>query len=138
MRFISKRLCNSFQFGDSSALTTVPLAMRERMKFEGLPFGAEHGGERIAVALADDDDRLALAGLVVGEAAILAVLGDGWPGARSRRNMPLSTSAVFPSPPITRPFSSAAIASRSLCKQHEGALVGHVQIAGQRQRRTCP
>ncbi len=27
---VSKRLCNSFQFADSSALTTVPLALRDK------------------------------------------------------------------------------------------------------------
>ena len=60
MRFISKRLCNSFQFADSSALTTVPLAMRDLTKFSA-SLSAEHGGKRVAIALADYDDRLALA-----------------------------------------------------------------------------
>jgi hypothetical protein len=48
-------------------------------EIERLPFRAEHGRERIAVALADDDHGLALARLVGGEATILALLGKvGW------------------------------------------------------------
>ena len=63
----------------SSALTIVPLAMRALIQELRRRLGAEHGRDRLAVALAHDDDDLALAVLVVGEAAINAVLGEGSP-----------------------------------------------------------
>ena len=56
---------------DDSALGDARLNELER-----LPFRAEDGGERVTVALADHDDRLALAVLVHGEAAIDAAGGE--------------------------------------------------------------
>jgi hypothetical protein len=50
VRFISKRLGSSFQFGDSSALTIVSWAIRDRMKLRAWPSVRKNGGERVAVA----------------------------------------------------------------------------------------
>jgi hypothetical protein len=44
-----------------------------------LAFGTEHGGDRIAAALADDDNYLALARLILGKATIKAIFFDRGP-----------------------------------------------------------
>ena len=82
---------------------------------QGFRFAAEHAGQRLAAALADHDNDLALAGLVLPQPPIAAVLAAGWPASRSRRN---SRRRFRPACPRRRSrdlLTSDAIASRSLC-----------------------
>ena len=75
----------------------------------------------MAVALAHDDNGLALAGLIGELATILPVLreiGRTHVSAEIRA----STSATLPEPPSFRPLNSSAIASRSLCSMTQHAL----------------
>ena len=74
MRFISNLPSSPSHDVASSALTIVPLATRALMKLSGLAFRLEHGRDRVAVALANDDDDLALAVLILREATVAAVL----------------------------------------------------------------
>jgi hypothetical protein len=78
-----------------------------------LPFGAEHGRERSAIALANDDDGLALAVLVAGETAIAAVPNMvRWLDVTAEiATVDFRNNALAPS---LRPFISSAMASRSL------------------------
>ena len=74
MRFISKWPCKPSQEDASSALTTVPLATRARMKTSAWPSVRNTAGTELPPRSRTIDDNLALAGLVFGQAAIHAVL----------------------------------------------------------------
>ena len=80
---------------------------------ERCAFRTEHGRHGMAVALADDDDGLALAGLVGGKAPVATVL-------LMVRGLAVAAEigsvdfGFLPPPPMTRPFNSSAMASRSL------------------------
>jgi hypothetical protein len=78
---------------------------------QSLSLGAEHGRDRVAAALANDDDGLALARPIAGKTAVATVLAEiGWP------------DITLPSPPTTRPFISAPIASRTLWSKTKADL----------------
>ena len=83
--------------------------------------GLEHARQRLAAALADHDDDLALAGLVLGQAAVDAVLGQvGGPHVAAEVGaIDLGLGAVVAD---LRPFISSAIASRSLCASTKADL----------------
>ncbi len=74
------------------------------MPAEGGALGTEHGRDRMAVALADDDDGLALAALVHGDTTIKAI---GLEVRRLKRNRPSRSTLVI------RSHSSTGKASMS-------------------------
>ena len=85
----------------------------------GVAFAADDEGKRSAVALAHDDDALALAGTVRFEAAVLAVLVPVLRLRRSRRNRRRRSRQ---SPFSLRPACSRAMASRSLWDRTKAVL----------------
>lgn len=99
---------------------------------ESLALGLEHGRDRTALALADDDNALALAGLVHSKATVAAVLF-----VVRRLDVSAEIAAVnlaflaFTAEDAVEHFAAHGFAE--LVEQDEGALVGDAQVAGERQ-----
>lgn len=98
----------------------------------GMAFALEHGRDRIAAALADDDDDLALAVLVLEQAAVAPVL------AKVRRlHIAAEIAAIdFRNLAFSADHPVLVLGCHRLAElvqEHEGALVGQAQIAGDRQ-----
>jgi len=99
---------------------------------EGGALRTEHGRDGMAVALADDDDGLALAGLIGGEAAVAAALGmvrglavAAEIGAVDFGFLPLAADRAA--------FQFLGHGLTELVSQDERALIGHAKIAGESQ-----
>ena len=89
-----------------------------------------HGGLGSALALASDNDDAALAGLVLGKAAIHAVLFEvGWP------NVAADVGAIDLDRAGERCALAISLADRfaELVAEHEGRPVLHVEIAAELQ-----
>ena len=97
-------------------------------------FGAEHGRERVAAALADDDDDLALAVLIASEAAVPAILFQigGLHVAAEIAAIDFRDLA-FAAEHAALHFGGHRFAH--LVQQHESGLVGDAQIAAHGERR---
>ena len=103
-------------------------------ELHGPGFRLEHGRDGVAATLADHDHDLALAGLIAEQAtvaAVLAIIGGLDVAAEIAaihfRNLAFAADNAAPQ------FCRHCFAQ--LVEQHESALVGDVQIAGERQRR---
>src|SRR3984957_10511624 len=100
----------------------------------GLAFGIENGRNRIAAALRHDNDHLALAALIFGEATVNTILL-----AIGGLHIPAEVTAIhfrrfaFPADHTALQFLCHRFAQ--LVQQNERTLVGDAKIAGQCQRR---
>jgi len=94
--------------------------------------GTEHGRDGMAVALADDDDGLALAGLIGGEAAVAAALGviRGLAVAAEIGSVDFGLFALSADHAALQLLRHGLA---ELVSQDESALVRHPEIAGERQ-----
>lgn len=100
---------------------------------QGGALGAEHGGDRLAAALADDDDALALAGLVLREAPVAAVLlVVGGLGVAAEVPAIDLDGLAFTADRAALQLDGHGLAQ--LVQQHEGALVGDAEIARESER----
>jgi hypothetical protein len=97
-----------------------------------LAFRTEHGRDRIAATLANDDNHLALAVLVAGKAAINAVLFEV-------RGLDVAAEIAAVHLCLTLAADNAALqfvrhGFPQFVQEHERALVRDAQVAGQRER----
>ena len=118
----------------SSALTVVPLATRALMNDDGLRFALEHGRDALPPRSRTITTTLRLPDWLRRKATVAAILAmvGGLHVAAEISAIDLGDLA-FAADHAALQFLGHRLAQ--LVQQHERALVGHVQIAGERQRR---
>src|ERR1700730_8761836 len=126
MRFISYVACNASQELLSSALTIVPLAMRERMNESACPSVRNTAGSERQLRY--NHDGLALPGLIAGEPPIAAVLNV----ICGLHISPKITAIDFRDLAIAPKLGAFQFFGQGLAKfveQHECGLIGQAKVA---------